>query len=1058
MRLVRAALDAPYTVIVVVLAVVVLGITTLGRMPVDILPQFQTPAVQIVTFYPGMPAEVMEKDISSRLQRWTGQSVGIARQEARNLVGVSIVKDFFHENVNPADAIAQVTSYAMSDLFYLPPGTIPPMVMPFDPTAPLPLALITVSSPEFDETKLYDVAYFELRNRLQGIPGVIAPAVYGGKLRRVLAYVDREELQARGLSPMDVVETLKNFSTLVPTGSAKFGELDYQVITNGMPEQVAEMNDFPVKIENGAAVFIRDVGEVKDTHQIQTNIVRISAEPDFEGKRQVYIPIYRQPGANTIEVVEGVRAALDSILARLPESINLNVVMDQSVYIRQAIRSLTNEGLLGGGLAALMILLFIGSVRSTIIITLAIPLSILAAFIGLYFTGDSINAMTLGGFALVVGRLVDDAIVVLENTNRHLEMGKSPFQAALDGAGEVAMPVLVATLTTIVVFLPVVLLTGIGKFLFTPLALAVTFSIGASYFVAMAVVPAYCARFLTATHEHQHGFLTAFDRGFQHVRDAYRRRLRWVLEHRTLTLVGAGALFVLSLGLAPFVGTELFPEVDAGQISVRFRAPSGTRIERTEELVARVEDAIKEVVPEDELKMLIANVGVLLDWPAAYTPNAGPQDAFIEVQLTDDRSLTAQEYAAVLRERLPEAVPEGKFSFHTGGLVTAALNFGLPSPINIQVFGNDLHAAHDIAEKIRQVVSTIPGTADVRIQQRLDYPAIKVNVDRMRAAQLGLTSKDVVQNIVTSLNSSVNFDPAFWVDYSNGNHYFLGAQYYEDQIESLKTLENIPITPANSVVQENNGHRQGGVSSGGSQRQPVLLRNLATFERTTAPTEINHVNISRVIDVYANVVDRDVGSVAAEIEQRIAPLRDDLPRGYSIEMRGEVQSMQESFANLGFGFLLATALVYLVMVAQFRSFLDPFVIMFAVPLGIIGVVVILLLTGTTLNVQSYMGVIFMVGIAVSNSVLLVDFANRLRNAGQSLDEAVVEASAIRLRPITMTSLAAVLGLLPMAIGFGHGSEANIPLARAVVGGLTVSTFLTLFVVPALYRMLKARHV
>lgn len=1057
MKLVRAALAAPYTVIVAVLAVVVLGITSLGRMPADMLPQFETPAVQIVTFYPGMPAEVMEKDITTRLERWTGQSAGIEHQESRSMIGVSIVKDFFHEGVDPAAAIAQVSSYAMSDLFYLPPGTIPPMVMPFDPTASLPLALITVSSPKHDETKLYDVAYFDLRNRLQGISGVIAPAVYGGKLRRILAYVDPRQLEVRGLSPMDVVGTLKEFSTLIPTGNAKFGDLDYQILTNGMPERVAEMNDFPVKMHDGAPVYMRDVGEVKDSHQIQTNVVRIAREPDFAAKRQVYIPIYRQPGANTIEIVDGIRAALDSILERLPEGINLDVVMDQSVYVRQAIAGLVEEGVLGALLAAVMILLFIGSFRSTLMITLAIPLSILAAAIGLYFTGSSLNAMVLGGLALAVGRLVDDAIVVLENTDRHRAMGKPPHEAALDGAAEVAMPVLVATITTIVVFFPVVFLTGIGKFLFTPLALAVAFSIGASYFVAMMVVPVYCAYFLRpGAHETPRSrVLAPFERGFDRLRESYRARLRSALGRPWLVVGSAAALFVIALGAATLVGTELFPESDAGQLSIRMRAPSGTRIERTEAMAAAAEQTIRETLPPGDLQMVISNVGVLMDWPAAYTPNAGPQDAFFEVQLAPQRSVSAQEASRLLRASLSRAVPEAEFSFHTGGLVSAALNFGLPSPIDIQVTGNDLHVARGIAERVRKAAASVRGAADVRIQQRLDYPAIQVDVDRVRAAHLGLTPKAVVQNVVSSLNSSINFDPAFWIDTANGNHYFLGVQYPEASIESLETLENLPITTsgAGGISPAVNGRAAPGADG---TTLPVPLRNLATFKRTTAPTEVNHHNISRVIDVYANVDGRDVGGVAGDIERRLEPIRAELPPGYAIDMRGEVQRMRESFANLGFGFLLAAVLVYLVMVAQFRSFLDPFIIMFAVPLGVIGVVAILLATDTTLNVQSFMGVIFMVGIAVSNSVLLVEFANRLREQGAGLDEAIVQASAIRLRPIIMTSLAAVLGLLPMAIGLQQGAEANVPLARAVVGGLSVSTVLTLFVVPVLYRILKGR--
>jgi multidrug efflux pump subunit AcrB len=1060
-RLVRFALANPYLVVVGVLVVIVLGVTCVGRMPVDMLPQFQTPAVQIVTFYPGMPAEVMEKDITTRLERWTGQSAGIARQESRSMVGVSIVKDFFHEGVDPAAAIAQVSSYAMSDLFYLPPGTIPPMVMPFDPTASVPLALITVSSPQFDETKLYDVAYFDLRNRLQGIPGVIAPAVYGGKLRRILAYVDPRKLEARGLSPMDVVQTLRSFSTLIPTGTAKLGDVEYQVVTNGLPERVEEMNDFPIRIEGGAPVFIRDVGEVRDAHQIQTNVVRISAPPDLAGRRQVYIPIYRQPGANTIAVVDGIRAALSSILERLPTGFNLGVVMDQSVYVRRAISSLVHEGVLGAGLAAVMILVFIGDLRSTLLTAFAIPLSILAAFIGLSFTGHSVNAMTLGGLALAVGRLVDDAIVVLENTDRHRQLGKPGAAAALEAAAEVSMPVLAATLTTVVVFFPVVFLTGIGRFLFTPLALAVAFSIGASYVIAMTVVPVYCARFLGAAgvgHRPSRvdALLARFTRGVDGVRDRYDRLLRRAMAARARVLGVVAAVFVVSLLLGRFVGTDLFPEVDAGQFSVRLRAASGTRIERTEALVAQVEETIKESIPPGDLSMLIANAGVLLDWPAAYTPNAGAQDAFIEVQLSDGRRHSSQEYARRLRGVLRERFPEVSFSFHTGGMVTAALNGGLPSPIDVQVTGNDLGVAHGIAERVRAAVAEVPGAVDVRIQQRLDYPAIEVKVDRVRAAYLGLTPTQVVKNVVTSLNSSINFDPAFWIDESNGNHYFLGAQYPEELIQSLQTLENVPITGPGATT-------LGPVPTRGMHdgRPPTaarraLLRNLATFEETRAPTEVNHVNISRVIDVFANVDGRDVGGVAADVEEKLARVRADLPSGYAVDVRGEVQSMRESFRGLAFGFLLAAALVYLIMVAQFRSFLDPFVVMFAVPLGLIGVVATLLLTGSTLNVQSFMGVIFMVGIAVSNSVLLVEFANRVLAAGKTPEEAAVEAARIRFRPIVMTSLAAILGLVPMAIGLGHGSEANVPLARAVVGGLAVSTALTLVVVPLLYRILKER--
>jgi len=1035
MFLVRFSLRNPYAVVVLALAILVLGLTALSRIPVDLLPIFKTPAVQVVTFYPGMPAEIMEKDITSRLERWTGQSNGIARQEAKSMIGVSIVKDYFREDIDPNTAMSQVTSLAMSDLFYLPPGTIPPMVMPFDPTASIPLALLSVSSPTFDETQLYDVAYFDLRNRLQGITGVIAPAVYGGKLRRILAYVDRDKLEARSLAPMDVVKALRAYNLMIPTGDAKLGDTDYQIVSNGMVPKVDDLNDIPVKVDKGAPVFVRDVAHAEDTSQIQTNIVRVN------GKRQVYIPIYRQPGANTIQIIEGLKDAIKNILSRLPKGINLDIVFDQSVYVRTAIRSLIDEGLLGALLAAGMILIFLGSFRSTLIISLSIPLSILAALTGLYYAGDSINAMTLGGLALAVGRLVDDAIVVLENTFRHLQIGKSSRQAALEATGEVAMPVLVATATTIVVLFPITFLTGIGKFLFTPLAKSVTFAMATSYFMSMMLIPIYCARFFrpaaaeaqaSANSAHTGGW-GPFERFYRRLIAVYESMLRRAIAHQAPVLVAVLLLFLGSLGLFPLIGKELFPQVDAGQFTVLVRATSGTRVERTEGLIAQVEEAIRKDIPKEDLQMLISNIGVLLDWPAAYTPNSGPQDAFVLVQLTPHHRKSSFDHVNVLRSHLPQAFPGTEFTFDTGGLVTAALNFGLPSPIDIQIEGNKLDVAHDIAEKIKAIAERVPGTADVRIKQKLDYPQIALDVDRVKSACLGLTQTDVVKNVVTALNSSINFDPAFWIDSSNGNHYFVGAQYREKDISTLDTLKNIPITPTN----------------GGS---PTLLRNLANFSLQLAPAEVDHLNITRVTDIFVDVAGRDVGSVAADIEKGLNNI--EVPFGYFVKMRGEVSSMRESFGGLWFGFALAPILVYLVMVAQFKSFLDPFIIMFAVPLGLIGVLATLFITHTYLNVQSFIGIIFMGGISVSNSVLLVEFANRLRAVGRATSDAAVEAGLIRLRPILMTSIAAVLGLLPMAIGLGHGSEANVPLARAVVGGLTVSTLLTLVVVPVLYTLLK----
>lgn len=1047
MGLVKTALKNPYLVIVMALAILVLGVSSFIRLPADLLPIFKTPAVQIITFYPGMPAVVMERDIMSRLERWTGQSVGIEHQEGKSMIGVSVVKNFFREDIDPNTAMSQVTSLAMSDLYYLPPGTIPPMVMPFDPTASIPLCLLSISSPTMSEKELYDVAYFELRNRLQSISGVIAPAVYGGVLRRVLAYVDRDELEARGLSPMDVVNALKRSNLMIPTGNAKFGMLDYQINSNAMVTEVAELNDIPIKVEKGATVFLRDVASAQDSYQIQTNIVRVN------GKRQVYIPIYRQPGANTIQIVNEVRESSGRILQRLQEmdprakDLRMAVVMDQSVSVKNSINQLKYAGIFGAILAAIVVWVFLSHIRLTMIILLSLPMSLLAAFIGLYFSGNAINSMTLGGLALAVGVLVDQSIVVLDNTSRHLRMeGKSPMQAALDGATEVAGPILISTITFVVVFFPIVYLSGMAKFLFTPLALAAIFTIVASYVIAMTVVPACCAKFLRKTSTQKNtSMLETTHKGF--VFSFQDKLLRTVLQKKPLVLFIVFLLFLLSLFLFKRTGTELFPQVDAGQFMLLVRAPSGARIEESEKLMKKVEKEIQDVMgesdpegnkPQSDLQMMISNIGVLMDWPAAYTPNTGPMDSFILVQMKEVARNGTFSYVNILRKRLREKFPGVEFAFDTGGMLTAALNFGLPSPINIQVAGSRLETSYEIAEAIVKEVKKVQGTADVRIAQRLDYPAIDIEVDRVKAAHLGISQEDIVKNIVTALNSSISFDPGFWIDHLSGNHYFIGAQYFEDDIRSLQTLENIPITSSDTM-------------------KATVLKNIATFRRTTAPAVVNHLNITRVIDVYANVSGRDVGSVAAEIEKRLERseklqtlMAKYKQKGYTYHIRGEVQSMKESFRQFGAGLVIAIILVYLVMVVPFRSFRDPFIILCSVPLGFIGVAFMLYFTNTNMNIQSFMGIIMMVGMVVEYSVLLVDFANKLQERGVVKEEAIIQAAEIRLKPILMTSLTTIFALLPMAIGIGSSGGANIPLARSIIGGVVGAVILNVMVVPCLY--------
>jgi len=1064
MKAIEVTLKNPYLVVVLVLATAVVGVRAMKDIPADLLPQFNTPAVQIVCFYPGMPPEVMERDIMSRLERWTGQSVGIEHQEAKAMLGVCVVKDFFREDISFDTAMSQVTSYAMSDMFYLPPGTIPPMVMPFDPTASVPLCLVSVSSPTMTEKELYDVAYYELRNRLQSIQGVIAPAVYGGVLRRILAYVDPMELEARGLSPMDIVKTLQEQSVFIPTGNAKFGDIDYQIISNAMPKTVEELNDVPVKVSENAVVFMRDIGHVEDSNQIQSNKVRIN------GKAMAYIPIYRQPGANTLEIVDSINAKLERINARLREmdpkakDLVLGVVMDQSATVRSSIKWLQLSAALGALLAGLVVLVFLRSLRLTFIVFLAIPLSILAALIGLFYTGDTINSMTLGGLALAIGILVDQSIVVLDNIVRHQRMGKANMQAALEGTREVALPVLVSTVTFVIVFFPVVLLNGIPRFLFQPLAVAVTLAVVASYLIAMLVIPAFSAKLLKAhpqgeTGNPGHASDPAPPSWFSGLFGKMLGLRYAVLLIAVVLLAGAGVVAV-------DMGRELFPPVDSSQFSINVRLPSGTRIERTEEVVAAIEkdiidvigepdpDPVVELHPDSNLKILISNIGVLMDWPAAYTPNNGPMDAFILVQLKgkSDQPNTFETVNA-LRERLEQNFPIVDFAFDTGGLMTAAMNYGLPSPIQVQVRGSNLHVAQDIAAQIHGIVESVPGTVDVRIAQRMDYPQIGVEVDRVKAAQLGIVQEDVIKNIVTAVNSSIGFNPAFWIA-PNGNHYFIGAQYRESNIDSLETLRNVPIT-------------------GRASKRPVPLRNVADFYRATGPAVINHHNITRATDVFANVATGfDAGSVAAEIERRLresdalAPSAvetergtvfdiggDFAGRGYSFKIKGETETMRDAFEQFVSGFAIAAILVYLAMVAQLRSFTIPFIILLSIPLGLIGVVAALKVTGTNLNIPAFMGIIMMTGIVVEYSIILLDFANRRVREGLSVRDAIQEATWIRFRPILMTSLTTWLALIPMAIG-AAGGEANAPLARTIIGGVMAATVLTIVVVPCLYVMIK----
>ncbi|MDC0935174.1 efflux RND transporter permease subunit [Pirellulales bacterium] len=1058
----NAVLKNPYLVIVAALAILVLGVYTYPKIPKDLLPTFETSAVQIVTFYPGMPPEVMEKDIMSRMQRWTGQSVGIEHQEAKAMTGVCVVKDFFREGISLETAMAQTTSYAMSDMFYLPPGTIPPMLMPIDPTASLPLCLVVVSSPGMNEQQLYDIAYYELRNKLQSIQGVISPAVFGGKLRRIYAYMEPSRLEAYGLTLMDVQAALSKYNVLIPAGNMKVGQSDFQLFTNAVPETIDDLNDSIVKIVDGVPVKISDIGRVENASQIQSNIVRI------DGSRQAYIPIYRQPGANSIEIVRTIRRNLSNILARLKneragdagiDELVLSVAMDQSGPVQESITGLQIAGGLGAALAGAVVLVFLRSITSTLIVVVVIPLAVLAAIVGMYFTGNTVNSMTLGGLALAIGILVDQSIVVLENVVRHVQMGKSPRQAALEGTREVTVPIFISTVTFAVVFFPTVFLSGLASYLFTPLALATIIAISVSFLLSITLVPAYCAAFLRPAAA---GATTAAGP----IGNAFVRILGVCVKARWLVVLVAVGMFGGAAYAATFLGQELIPPIDAGQFTIYVRMPSGANIDVTDSEIQNIEQAIieetgapdpgyalgKENAPDSDLQTLISNIGVLNDWPAAYTPNIGPGDAFMLVQLKGKAGRPgAFDYVELLRDKLQKRFPRVEFAYDTGGMLTSALNMGEPSPIHFQVSGAKLDEMHEIAEHVEDAMNDVPGAVDVRIAQRLDYPTLNITMNRDKAARMGLTPERVMQNLVSATNSSVGFDPAFWIDVSKGNHYFIGVQYPEELLNDLETIRNIPVDVIDGV--------------------PIRLRTIAEISKAEGPGVVNHRNITRVMDIYANLArGYDAGSIMTAIEKRIvAPgnpfgasldvdERGDVYRlanypGTALRSQGEVKEMRKSFNQFTAGFIIAAVLVYLVMVAEFRSFADPLVILLTVPLGLIGVVAILVLSGSNLSVMSLMGVIMMVGIVVEYSIVLVSFANQRLAEGLSATDAVIDAARVRARPILMTSLTTWLALLPMAIGVG-GGDANAPLAKAIIGGVVAATVLSLIVVPCLYVIFK----
>jgi multidrug efflux pump subunit AcrB len=1053
MWLIKASLKNPYFVATVVFMILVLGVLAIFRIPFDILPVFKTPAVQVLTYFQGMPASSVEKTITNRVERWVSQAPGASKVESKSVPGVSIVRIYFRDDIDQSAALTMANSLALGTLATLPPNTLPPVVLPFDPTGTLPLGILTVSNPGLDEAHVKDVARIDVRNMLGKVPGCVAPVVVGGKDRTILIYVDPKKMEARKLSPLDVVEALKKGNMMVTPGTAYFGRNQVLLDTNVMVHKVEELNDLPIRTTPGDSVYLRDIGRAMDSYAIQTSRVRI------DGRRQVYVPIYRQQGASSLDVADGVKSAIAEMQRHLPPGTKLELVMDQSVYVKQSIEALVHEGIIGAVLVGIMILVFLGNWRMTVIACISIPLSVLGAIIGLYTTGNTINVMTLGGLALAIGPLVDDAIVGLENTHRHYHLGKSRLLAALQGSAEVMVPVLVATCTTNIVLAPVALMPGMGGFLFKPLALAVTFAMFTSFLLSRTFVPMMCAKFLRDEHRpgdkgperEPHGAASIpfenaprrglfgrmharIERGMEKLTLGYSRLLQASLRRRLIVLGIVSVLFAGALLLTLGIGQELFPQVDAGQITMYVRASSNLRLDATEDRVAQVEKLIEEVVPEEDREMVLSEIGLDPDWSAAYTANSGQQDAVIRIQLTEGRQHSAQEYADRLRSAVLERTElyNLRFSFDTGGMVSTALNFGASSPIDVQVSGGKPREAAAFAREVANIVRDVPGTADVHVEQRSDAPYLRIEVERQKAAAAGLSAEEVILQVVAAMNSSVAINRNFWIDTRTGNQYFVAVQYPEEPAERLQDVLNVYAT-------------------GTHQNDTVKLASLVRLERRNGAVEISHTSLYRTYDVRINLQGVDIATAATEVHRRLGALT--LPEGVQWELTGEYKRMQESTAMLLGGMGMAVLLVYLLQVALFRSWVGPFIIMFTVPLGLIGVLTMLFVTNTTLSVQSEMGVIFLVGIAVNNGVLLCDFANRQRQAGMPLEQAILAAAAIRFRPILMTFLATFLDLIPMAIGIGRGSEATIPLARAVVGGLLSSTLLTLLVVPILYRSL-----
>ncbi len=1039
MFLLRFALRNPHAVWAAAIGLCLLGLSVVPRIPADILPDFKTPVVVSYFSYPGLPTGEMEKSVTSRVERALTLAGRIEHQESRTMPGASLIKIFFQPGANASSAMNDIVNLEASDMFHLPPGIEYPFTLRSEP-ANLPVVLAAIHGEGLSETELYKIGYYAIRNKMGGLKGVQIPHPFGGKFRQMMVYVDPVKLQSLHLSPADVVHALKQANLVMAGGNIKVGSTDYLVHPINTLPGTEDIDNVPITTRDGHTIFIKDVGYAKDDAALQYNIVRVN------GKRSVYCPLLREPGENTISVVDRIYEGIGSEIPKMkeqgdiPAATEVELVNDQSGYIRSAIRNVQYELGIGAILVVLVVGLTLRRFKPSLAVLMVIPLSILIGMLGFYFSGNNINVMTLGGIALAIGAVVNASIVVVENIVRHLDMGKKGIDAARDGASEVAPAVLAGTVTTLAVFIPIIFLSGMIRYLFEPLALAAVLTIGASYVVAMTVVPAFCSRLVTKDRKNSSQKIQDKSKDQTENDGLFNRLLKFSMRFRVPLITAVVALVGCSYLLYDRIGSELFPAVDAGTFELRVKTTPGTRLEETEKLVEKIEQTIREEIPENEIRNIISNIGLPVGKGAGFSTvlssNTGPDSAFLITNLKQEgRTTSSLEYVEKLRKVLKKRFPQEQFLFVTGGIINATLNQGVPVPINVQVSAGTVAKCRTAAEKVVQSIQDIDGAVDVQIGQALDYPQLDIKVDRTRASLMGLTQRDIAENVVTALSSSAGIAPMIWVDPKTGVDFFIGVQYENNEMESLDQLRDLPLS-----VDTEDGPTT------------VPLSNVAEVDRVNTPGEIAHYNIGRVNDVYVNVSDRDLGSVVKDVEEALTTV--DLEEGVSVTLRGPVATMREGALTLGMGLLTAAILVYLVMLAQFRSVIDPMIIMLAVPLGFSGVLGALYLTDTTLNIQSLIGALMMIGVVVNNSILIVDTANQLLKRGKDATQAAIEATCIRFRPIIMTSLVLVASMLPLSIELVPGGEAMIPLARAMIGGMLVSTFLTLFIVPCAYSLIK----